>query len=431
MGKTIWILNHYASHMPFSQGGRHYFFAKYLARAGFHPVVFCANIMNGRTTDRCLETEALWAEKMAGEISTPFVFVRARRYQGNGKDRVLNMIDFFFNVKKAAKQYSKLHGPPSVILASSVHPLTMIAGIQLAKRFGVKCICEVRDLWPEVIVTYSSKVKRHGLLAKAMYAGEKWIYKKADAVIFTQEGGPDYVREKGWDTAHGGPIDPAKLFHINNGVDLEIFRDNLREFPCSDPDLSNPSLFKVVYAGSIRRINNLGIILDAAKLVADPSVRFLIFGSGDELEALKRRVDDEHIDNVVFKGRVPKQCIPSIVSQADLNLVHWEMSPLLRVGESYNKAFEYFAAGKPVFYTIRPGYSIVEKYHCGRLTEGFSPREIADGIQKMARLDKDEKAELAANARKVAQIYDFGNLTAKLLGIMENLGIGPTGKGEP
>lgn len=420
MGKTIWILNHYASHMPFSQGGRHYFFAKYLSRAGFRPVVFCANIMNGRTDERCIETEALWAEKTAGEISTPFVFVRARRYQGNGKNRILNMLDFFFNVKDAAKQYAKLHGPPDVILASSVHPLTMVAGIQLAKHFGVKCICEVRDLWPEAIVTYSSRVKRSSLLAKIMYAGEKWIYKKADAVIFTQEGGPDYVREKGWDTAHGGPIDSGKLFHINNGVDLEIFRNNLREFPCSDPDLSNPDLFKVVYAGSIRRINNLGIILDAAKLITDPSIRFLIFGNGDELEALKQRVVDEHIANVVFKGRVPKQCIPSVVSQADLNLVHWEMSPLLRVGESYNKAFEYFAAGKPVFYTVRPGYSIVEKYRCGRITSGFSPREIAEGIQAMARLSPEEKTEMGANARKAAQDYDFAIHTRKLIEIIES-----------
>lgn len=369
-------------------------------------------------------TEDLWIEQCAEEIRTPFVFVRVRQHQGNGKTRVLNMLDFFFNVKKVAKEYAKLHGPPDVILASSVHPLTLIAGIQLAKHFGVKCLCEVRDLWPEAIVTYSSRVKRHGLLARAMYAGEKWIYKKADAVIFTQEGGPDYVCGKGWDTAHGGPIDPSKLFHINNGVDLETFQHNLRKFPYADSDLSNPNLFKVVYAGSIRRINNLGIILDAAKLITDPSVKFLIFGNGDELEALKQRVSDENISNIVFKGRVPKQCIPSIVSQADLNLVHWEMSPLLRIGESYNKAFEYFAAGKLVFYTIRPGYSIVEKYHCGRLTEGFSPREIADGIQKMAHLDEGEKAKLAANARKVAQIYDFEHLTAKLLDIMANLGIG-------
>lgn len=419
MAKTVWIMNHYASHMLFDKGGRHYWFAKYLDRAGYHPVVFCANIQNTKTNERYIETEDLWAVKEAEEIHTPFVYVKARKYKGNGKQRVLNMMDFFFNVKKTAVEYAEKYGNPDIILASSVHPLTMVAGIQLAKKFGVKCICEVRDLWPEAIVAYSKRITKKSIPARIMYAGEKWIYKKAAAVIFTQEGGPDYVCEHGWDRKHGGPIDNEKLFHINNGVDLEAFDENLINFPYSDVDLDNPDLFKVVYCGAIRRINNLGIILDAAKLITNPKVKFVIFGSGDELETLKKRVVDERISNVVFKGRVNKQFIPSIDSKADLNVVHWEMNPLLRVGESYNKSFEYFAAGKPVFYTVRPGYSIVEKYGCGRLTEGFEPKDIAAGIQSMAEMSSAEKAEMAKNARKTAEVYDFKNLTKKLIEIME------------
>ena len=419
MAKTVWIMNHYASHMLFDKGGRHYWFAKYLDRAGYNPVVFCANIQNSKTDERYIETEDLWAVKEAEEIHTPFVYVKARKYKGNGKQRVLNMMDFFFNVKKTAVEYAEKYGKPDIILASSVHPLTMVAGIQLAKKFGVKCICEVRDLWPEAIVAYSKRITKNSIPARIMYAGEKWIYKKAAAVVFTQEGGPDYVCEHGWDKKHGGPIDNAKLFHINNGVDLEAFDENLINFPYSDVDLDNPDLFKVVYCGAIRRINNLGIILDAAKLITNPKVKFVIFGSGDELETLKKRVVDERISNVVFKGRVNKQFIPSIDSKADLNVVHWEMNPLLRVGESYNKSFEYCAAGKPVFYTIRPGYSIVEKYHCGRLTEGFEPEDIAAGIQAMAELSDEEKTKMAKNARKTAEVYDFKNLTRKLIEIIE------------
>lgn len=419
MGKTVWLMNHYASHMLFDKGGRHYFFAKYLDLAGYKPVIFCANIMNNRTEERCIETEDLWAVKDAEEIHTPFVYVKARKYKGNGKQRVLNMIDFYRNVKKAAIQYVEKYGKPDIIVASSVHPLTCVAGIQLAKHLKVKCICEVRDLWPEAIVSYSKKITKKSLPAKIMYAGEKWIYKKADAVIFTQEGGPDYVKQHGWTKERGGPIDSSKLFHINNGVDLKAFDENLISFPYEDEDLDNPDLFKVVYCGSIRRINNLGIIVDAAKMVDDPRIKFVIFGDGDELESLRNRVADEKIENVVFKGRVNKQYVPSIDSKADLNLVHWEMNPLLRVGESYNKSFEYFAAGKPVFYTVRPGYSIVEKYHCGRLTDGFEAKDIATGIEKMAEMSEEEKEEMARNARKTAEIYDFKNLTKKLIEIVE------------
>lgn len=417
--KTVWIMNHYASEMFFNKGGRHYWFAKYLKREGYSPVVFGCNAKHNGDRKQYLELNRLWREQTAEEIQVPFVFVQGRTYQGNGKQRVLNMVDFYRNVKKAAKEYAQIHGKPDIILASSVHPLTMIAGIQLAKYFKVKCICEVRDLWPEAIVAYSHRITKKSLPARIMYAGEKWIYTKADAVIFTQEGGPDYVRAHKWDDANGGPIKNSKLFHINNGVDLEAFDHNVIEYPYYDPDLDDPETFKVVYAGSIRRINNLGIILDAAKEITNPKIKLIIFGSGDELEFLKKRVADEGITNVVFKGRVDKYYIPAIVSKADLNLVHWEMSPLLRVGESSNKAFEYFAAGKPVFYTIRPGYSIVEKYNCGRITDGFEPKDIAAGIQAMAEMSESEKTEMAVNARKAAEAYDFKVLTKKLIGIIE------------
>ena len=421
MKKNIWILNHYAGNMLFDKGGRHYWFSKYLVRKGYMPVVFCCNNKHNPGTEKYYNTDELWEEHIAEEINTPFIYVKARLYSGNGKSRVFNMIDFYHNVKKVAWEYADSHGKPDIIYASSVHPLTMVAGIQLAKKFGVKCICEVRDLWPEAIVAYSKRINRNSLLAKIMYAGEKWIYKKADAVIYTQEGGPDYVCKHGWDHEHGGPIDMNKLFHINNGVDLEAFDANLNEFQYTDVDLDNPDIFKVVYAGSIRRINNLGLIVDAAKLVRNSRIKILIFGSGDELEMLKDRVRNENINNVVFKGRVNKQFVPSIDKKADLNLVHWEMNPLLRVGESYNKAFEYFAAGKPVFYTIRPGYSIVEKYQCGRLTEGFTPQDIANGIETMAEMSLEEKQEMSVNARKVAEVYDFKNLTKKLIEIIETV----------
>lgn len=418
MKKNAWILNHYASNMFFDKGGRHYWFAKYLHREGYSPVVFSCNAKHG-VREQWVEGDDLWIERKAEEIDTPFVFVKSSFYSKNGKERVKNMILFYKNVKRAAIEYAEKHGKPDIILASSVHPLTMIAGIQLAKKFGVKCICEVRDLWPEAIVAYSKRITKDSIPAKIMYSGEKWIYKKADAVIYTQEGGSDYVCEHGWDKKHGGPIDNDKLFHINNGVDLEAFDANMVEFPYADEDLDNLELFKVVYCGAIRRINNVGIIVDAAKLITNPKIRFIIFGNGDELEPLKARVAAEGINNVVFKGRVNKQYIPSIDSKSDLNVVHWEMNPLLRVGESYNKSFEYFAAGKPVFYTVRPGYSIVEKYHCGKLTNGFSPADIARGIEEMADMSDEEKVKMGKNARKVAEIYDFKNLTKKLIEIIE------------
>lgn len=51
-----------------------------------------------------------------------------------------------------------------------------------------------------------------------LYKFEKWLYTKADQVVFSMEGGRDYIIDKKWDTDHGGPIDLKKVFYINNGV---------------------------------------------------------------------------------------------------------------------------------------------------------------------------------------------------------------------
>lgn len=412
MKTNIWILNHYASGMYFDCGGRHYNFAKYLRRAGYAPVIFSANSKHGKA-ERFLETDTLWEEHIAEEIDTPFVFVRARTYTGNGKQRVLNMIDFYRNVKKAAKEYAAQHGKPDVIYASSVHPLTLLAGLQLAKHFGVKCVCEVRDLWPESIVSFGI-AGPYNPAVLALRRLEKWIYKNAGAVVFTMEGAYDYIVEQGWENE----IPRSKVYHINNGVDLEQFDYNTEHFRVDDPDLDDPNTFKVVYTGSIRKANGLGILVDAAKAIRDPRIKILVWGEGDEREELTRRVDEEGLTNIVFKGKVEKKYVPSIVSRADLNLIHWGEVHMIQYGVSYNKLFDYMAAGRPIFSTVRPGYSIWEKYDCGRDTEDSRPEPLAHELEKMAALPPEDLSRLGRNARKGAEDYDFRVLTQKLLNVI-------------
>lgn len=416
MKTNIWILNHYASDMYFDCGGRHYNFAKYLRRAGYAPVIFCANSKHGKP-ECFLETDALWEERIAEEIDTPFVFVRARTYTGNGKQRVLNMIDFYRNVKKAAKEYAAQHGKPDVIFASSVHPLTLVAGIQLAKQFGVKCVCEVRDLWPESIVVYSNRFTKDNPLIKLLYRGEKWIYRKADALVFTMEAAYDYIVERGWEK----DITRSKVYYINNGVDLEQFDYNKEHFRVDDPDLDDPNTFKVVYTGSIRKVNNLGLLLDAAKCVNNPRVKFLIWGDSDERETLERRVRDEGLSNVVFKGKVEKKYIPSIVSRANLNFAHNSFTYLFNYGISFNKLFDYFAAGQPILCDFPCRYNPAIIYGAGIEVRDTQPQEIAAVIGQLSELPAEQRRLMGANARRAAEDYDFKRLTDKLIAVIESI----------
>ena len=409
MKKNIWIMNHYAGETFFDRGGRHYWLAKYLCLTGYSPIIFCANSQHG-VPERYWNTDSLWTEKVEPSISVPYVFVRARTYMGNGKQRILNMIDFYRNIKKSAKQYAAQHGSPDVIYASSVHPLTLVAGIKLAKQFGVKCVCEVRDLWPESLIAYGI-AGPHNPAVLYLRRLEKWIYTKSDAVVFTMEGAYDYIKEQHWESA----VPRSKVHYINNGVDLELFDYNREHFKAEDKDLEDPETFKVVYTGSIRRVNGLGLLLDTAKEVKNPRVRFLIWGDGDERAALEQRVRDEHIDNVIFKGRVEKKFVPSIVSRADVNIAHCVSTPVDRYGISFNKMFEYFAAGKIVLSDFPTEYNPALQCGAGITVNDVSPANIAAAVDKLAALPEEERRRFEENSRAAAHKYDFKNLTNELL----------------
>ncbi|WP_318506971.1 glycosyltransferase family 4 protein [Bacillus sp. T3] len=305
-----------------------------------------------------------------------------------------------------------------VILASSVHPLTLVAGIKVAKKLGIPCICEVRDLWPESIVAYGA-LKRNSVFAKVLYQGEKWIYKKADSIIMTWEGGREYITDQKWDNQ----IDLEKVKHISNGVVIDKFDKNSEEYKIIDSDLDNKSNKNIVYAGSIRKVNNIGMLLDAAKIIQDQGrqdIRFLIYGSGDESETLKKRCEEEHINNVIFKGRFEKKYVPSILKKSYINILHNSSTSLDKYGQSQNKFFEYLAAGKCIVQTYTTGYSICEKFNCGISTPEQNAVEIAKVVISACSDEKNNRL-MGENARQTAYQFDFNRLTEKLINIIENV----------
>ena len=410
--KKIWIMNHYATNMYFNKGGRHYWFAENLIKKGYEPTIFCSNIRHN-TFDVIDVGSRLYSTEV--EENIPFVFIKTPEYKGNGKARIINMMTFYKNLFPVAKEYSMKYGKPDVILASSVHPLTLVAGIKIAKKFNIPCICEVRDLWPESIVAYGS-LNRNSLIAKLLYQGEKWIYKKANSIIMTWEGGSQYIKDQGWDNQ----IDLNKVKHISNGVIIDSFDMNSKENQIEDTDLNDKGYKNLVYAGSIRKVNNLGLLLNAAKKIqqTDQQIRFLIYGSGDEKEMLKDKCLEEGINNVIFKGRVEKKMIPSILKRSYATILHNSSTSLDKYGQSQNKFFEYLAAGRCVIQTYTTGYSILEKYDCGVSATKQNPEEVAKII--LAVCSDDKKAEqMGRNARQAAYEFDFKKLTNKLIEIIE------------
>lgn len=416
MKKKIWLLNHYATNMYESKGGRHFWFAKKLLEKGYESIIFCANTFHNNNNQIDLDGK-IYIKKIQEKI--PFIFIKTIPSIGNGLKRILNMGLFYWNLKKVAKLYIKNNEKPDIILASSVHPLTLVAGIQIGKKYKIPCICEIRDLWPEAIFWFN-KSKEKTLLGKLLVLGEHWIYKNADALIFTKEGDTDYIKEKKWDKLQGGDIDLSKAYYINNGIDKKQY-DVLKEQVYQDDDLEN-NKFKVIYAGAIRPINNVGMIIDTAKELEKEEIEFLIYGDGNEREKLEKRVQDENIKNVKFKGLVSKEKIPYILSKSSVNLLNYSATQYNWArGNSSNKLFEYMASGKPIISNVRMGYSILNKYECGIELDNPSSKELAQEILKIKNLSKKEYEKMGKNGIEGSKDFDFSILTEKLIRIIEGI----------
>lgn len=415
-------MNHYASNMYRDKAGRHYWFADQLKKRGYDVTVFCStSLVSG---EELLNTGRMkYSVEYADEI--PFVFVKTIPAKGNGIKRIENMFLFYKNLFPTTKDYSAKYGKPDVIIASSVHPLTMLAGIQIAKKMKIPCVCEIRDLWPEAIFSFG-KTTEKSLLGRFLIAGEHWIYKNANALIFTKEGDTDYLKEKRWTTAQGGNIDLKKCHYINNGVDIIACDERRQKMQLDDSDLLDSSKFNVTYVGTIRPVNNVGNLLDTAKIISAydgyDDVQFLIYGDGSQLEEIKERVIKEKIDNVKIKGYVNRQYVPYVLSKSSINILNYAQNQYNWTrGNSSNKLFEYMASGKPIISTVHMGYSIINRYNCGVELDEDTPEALSEQIIRFHDMGESERKQIGINASEGAKDFDFGVLTEKLISVIESV----------
>ena len=105
------------------------------------------------------------------------------------------------------------------------------------------------------------KLTSQNIVIKLLYKLEKWTYKNANSVVFTMEGGHQYIIDKGWEEE----IDLDKLYYINNGIDISEFDKCIKNSKYKF-DI-NPNKKNIIYAGSLRPANNVMNLVYAAEFL--------------------------------------------------------------------------------------------------------------------------------------------------------------------
>ena len=408
MGKVVWIVNEYNG--PKGIRTRQTVLSQRLRERGYEVFLICGssdfrggeNTIQGNEEYRLVEADG-----------AKFYVIKTSNYRKT-YERVLVSLQFQNSVWRLRDKLPK----PDVIV-SDFAGLFGNVFLKWKKKYGTRIIYDILDLWPEGFVEMGY-IKRNSPIAKVLYNMEHKSYREADGLIFSMQGGRDYIIDKGWSKEVGGDVDTSDIGYLNNGVDLETIDRERVEVKLDDPDLEIAK-FKVVYLGSISAMNGLDVLVETAKVLRDrenDKVIFLIYGYGNQEEQLKKMVSDYGLSNIKFKGKLEKKYAMSLLSRSDLNIFTFRDSPLWKYGVSPNKLFMYFASGKPVLSMIRPNYDLVEKKEAGISVEN-RPEVVADAIERFCKMSEEEYEKYCRNARATAEEYDYKNLVQVLIDKIE------------
>ncbi len=402
--KTIWIVSHYSAPPEYETRVKTLKYAEYLIKHGFKVLLFTASTVHNTQINLVTKREK-YIKKKYGDLE--YVHIYCHNYANNGIKRILNMQEFVYKFRRYAVKFDQ----PDIVLAADMNCTNYSPIFRYCKKRKIPFIIDIRDLWPESIVEYLGFSKKNPII-KYLYQKERRMYKKADYVVFSQEGGKDYIIEKGWQNE----IDLNKIKYINNGVDLKYFYSCIENYQIDDPDL-NSSEFKLIYTGSIRKVNGVYIIIEAARYFKKHEfpMKFIIYGDGTEKFELEDIAEREGL-NIKFKGTVDKKFIPYILSKADCTIITCRKSNIFRFGGSLNKLFDYMAAGKPIVSNLEMSYNPIVENNIGRVGSN-----VSEFINACIYYSNRDNSDIEKVARKVVKEYDFDNLCEKLLFLINDL----------
>jgi len=386
-------------------------FAHYLTEKGYDVTIFASSVMHNMGIN-LIEDGSTYIERTYEDIK--FVHIKTRNYSKNGLFRFIGLFEFPLKLHFLRGKFNS----PDIFIHTALPPFGNILYFT-ARKLEAEYIVEVLDLWPESFVDLGLISKRNPILS-LLYSCEKWLYKNADKIVFSMEGGKDYIVEKKWDNHSGGPIDIGKVFYINNGVDLKDFDRFKMLYNLEDADLKNDNLKKIIYIGSIRLANNLQELINAAEVLkGHTDIKFLLYGDGDDRDLLEQYCKERNMDNVLFKQKwIDPQYVPYVLSKSTVNILNYKSGNFGNYGGSQSKLFQYLASGKPICSNIKMMYCLINKYNLGIAKEFNSCEEYAEAILTLVNLDKNSSYEMSAQAQRIVKEFDYSVLTEKLIGIL-------------
>jgi glycosyltransferase involved in cell wall biosynthesis len=326
---------------------------------------------------------------------------------GNAR-RIANYISYMLSSLVAFVFFCRR---PQVVIATSPQFFCGWAGVLASWLKWCPFVLEIRDIWPESIVTVGAMSK--GFAVRFLELLERWMYRSARHIVTVGHGYRDNIQ---------GKIGDAKpVTVITNGVDANLFspRENSTEL-LTNWDLKNR--FICAYVGTIGMAHHLEVTIRAARRLLDKGrqdIVFLLVGDGARRHELEEMVQAAGVGELVrFTGRMAKEKIPDVIATCDAQLIHLRKSELFETVIP-SKIFEAMAMERPLIMGVRgESAEIVARASAGIPIEPENDAELVDAVERLAD-DRNLYRQLCANARQfVLSEYSRDELAERFLTLL-------------
>ena len=246
--------------------------------------------------------------------------------------------------------------------------------VRAAKKRGMQVVAMLQDVWPDNAVQ-SGLIRENSCLYRFFEGFQRYVYGKADRIICISDDMKAFVASKG--------VPEEKIHVIYNWG----YSDDVVEIPWQENefvkkyDLS-PDIFYAVYAGNIGRMQNVELVVEAAKLLCQrKDIQFLIIGDGARREAIEALVNENGLENVTMLPMQPSSLAEHIYSAAGVNII-----PLVPGGVKTampSKTGVVLSCGRPVIFAFGKDArfsATVEATGAGFCVDPSDPQQLARRI---------------------------------------------------
>jgi len=280
---------------------------------------------------------------------------------------------------------------PDVSFVSMPSPLFQaFVGVALRWMRGTPTVYWVQDIWPDsAILTLKL---RNPLIVKPLTWVCGWLYRRADLILVQSAAFPKMIERFG--------VDPAKIRVFPNTAP-DTYLPIASEDAPMEGEFVPKAPFRLMFAGNIGESQDFDCLIDAAHLLKEETrLVWVIIGSGRDLERVKKRIQDEGLEDVFhFLGRHPEEVMPRFFAHADAMLVSLKDEPIFALTVPY-KIQCYMACGKPIIGSLSgEGARILEISKSGAAAPASEPDKLVEVIRTMLGQSPKALSSMGDNAR--------------------------------